>query len=55
MVKNARQEDWASEPDPEVYLAALQNRDFLEDPGSHIAYLTLVVRSAAIRRNWRRP
>jgi predicted permease len=42
---NAKQSDWASEPDPEFYLAALQNRDFLGDGGSHIAYLTLVVRT----------
>ncbi len=43
---NAKQSDWAADPYPEVYLAALQNRDFLGDPGSHIAYITLVVRGA---------
>lgn len=46
VARNARQDDWASEPYPEVYLAALQNRDFLGDGEAHIAYLTLVVRAA---------
>ena len=45
IAKNARQEDWASEPDPEVYLAALQNGDFMGNAGSHTAYITLVVRT----------
>jgi putative ABC transport system permease protein len=43
---NAKQSDWAAEPSPEIYLAALQNRDFLGDSGSHISYITLVVRTA---------
>ena len=42
---NAKQSDWAADPYPEVYLAALQNREFLENPGAHVAYLTLVVRT----------
>ena len=46
IVKDAKQYDWAGVPDPEVYLAALQNRDFLGDSGSHIAYITLVVRTS---------
>jgi putative ABC transport system permease protein len=45
VVKNAKQSDWAADADPEAYLAALQNRDFLGGPGSHIAYLTLVLRT----------
>ncbi len=45
IVKNAKQGDWADEIDPEVYLPALQNHAFLEDPGVHFAYLTLVVRT----------
>lgn len=45
IVKNAKQGDWAAEPDPEVYLAALQNRDYMGNPGSHMAYITLVVRT----------
>jgi putative ABC transport system permease protein len=45
VVKNAKQSDWAADAYPEAYLAALQNRDFLGDGGSHIAYLTLVVRT----------
>jgi putative ABC transport system permease protein len=43
---DARQSDWAAEPSPEVYLAALQNRDFLGESGSHISYITLVARTA---------
>jgi predicted permease len=43
---NAKQSDWASESYPEIYLAALQTRGFLEDPGAHMAYITLVVRTS---------
>jgi predicted permease len=43
---NAKQLDWAAEPDPEIYLAALQTVDFLEDPSAYMAYITLVVRTA---------
>jgi putative ABC transport system permease protein len=46
IARNASQSDWAAEPYPEVYLAAMQNRDFLGEAGSHIAYITLVVRAA---------
>ncbi len=46
VVKNARQYDWASEPDPEVYLAGLQNREFLGKGESHTAYITLVARTS---------
>jgi len=42
---NARQGDWAKEPDPEVYLAALQDDEFLGAPKSHISYITLVLRT----------
>jgi predicted permease len=45
VAKNAKQGDWASDPYPEAYLAALQNREFLGTPGSHMAYITLVVRT----------
>ena len=46
IARNAKQEDWAGTPDPEVYLAGLQNSEFLGAPGSQIAYLTLVVRGS---------
>jgi putative ABC transport system permease protein len=46
LVKNAKQYEWASPPDPEVYLAALQNRDFLGIGESHTAYITLVARTS---------
>src|ERR1017187_8987383 len=45
VVKNAKQDEWASPPYPEVYLAALQNRDFLGIGESHTAYITLVMRT----------
>jgi predicted permease len=49
IAKNAKQGDWTAAPDPEVYLAALQNHDFLGDSGSdiasHVAYITLVART----------
>lgn len=45
VVKNAKQLDWASVPYPEVYLAGLQTRDYLEDPQAHMAYITLVART----------
>ena len=48
VVANAKQEDWASDPYPEMYLAALQTPDFLgegTDPTApHMSYITLVVR-----------
>jgi putative ABC transport system permease protein len=49
VVANAKQYDWASDPYPEMYLAALQNRDFLGEGGAaiatHMTYITLVVRA----------
>jgi len=47
IVKGAKQGIWVADIDPEVYLAALQNRSFLGEqkfPGS--SYITLVVRTA---------
>ncbi|MGB6598606.1 MAG: ABC transporter permease [Candidatus Acidiferrum sp.] len=46
IVRNAKQEDWAAAPYPEVYLAALQNGDFLGEVESHASYITLVVRTS---------
>jgi putative ABC transport system permease protein len=43
VARNAKQQEWAAKSDPEVYLAAFQTRDFMEDHG---AYLTLVARTA---------
>ena len=44
--KDAKQEDWAATPFPEVYLAAFQNQEFLSNPKSYMAYITLVARTA---------
>jgi putative ABC transport system permease protein len=46
VVKNAKQSDWTEDIKPEVYLAALQNREFMTNPKSHMGYLTLVVRAS---------
>jgi putative ABC transport system permease protein len=46
VVRNAKQEDWASPPSPEIYLAALQNQEFLGNGDSHTAYITLVARTS---------
>jgi predicted permease len=45
VVKDAKQESWADEPEPETYLAAFQHRAFLGDSAPHFSYLTLVVRT----------
>ncbi len=49
IAKDAKQDDWAAKPFPEVYLAAFQNHDFLGDSGSdvasHVSYITLVART----------
>jgi len=49
VAKDAKQDDWAAKPFPEVYLGAFQNHDFLGDSGSevasHLSYITLVVRA----------
>ena len=45
IVRDAKQENWAAAPYPEVYLAALQNGGFLGEPESHASYITLVVRT----------
>ena len=50
IAKNAKQDSWTDDATPEVYLAALQNRDFMGDSGSetseHMTYITLVARTA---------
>ena len=49
VVADAKQYDWAEKPYPEIYLAALQNSDFLGESGapiaSHMTYITLVART----------
>jgi putative ABC transport system permease protein len=47
VVKDAVRKNWAAAPEEEIYLPYLQNRYYLENPGAHVAYLTLVVRSSA--------
>ena len=45
VVRDAKQHDWSGVPDPEMYLAFLQSRDYLQSPSSHLEYLSLVVRT----------
>jgi len=51
VVKDAKQTDWVSKPQPEVYVCAFQNRDFMGASDSAVAqwmsYITLVVRASA--------
>jgi len=44
--KDAKQEDWVAAAFPEVYLPAFQNKEFLSNPKSYFAYITLVARTA---------
>ncbi len=44
--KNAKQISWAGDVYPETYVAASQNEQFGGSPGSHIDYITLVVRTS---------
>lgn len=50
IAKDAKQDSWTDKATPEVYLAALQNHDFLGDSGreaaAHMSYITLVARTA---------
>jgi putative ABC transport system permease protein len=47
IVKDSKQRDWASAPDPEMYLAAFQTKEFLGGASTAAAsYITLVVRAA---------
>lgn len=48
IAKDAKQDNWAENANPEVYLAAFQNQGFLGKSGEaddHMSYITLVVRS----------
>jgi putative ABC transport system permease protein len=46
VAKNTLRAEWTEAHEEEVFLPFLQNRDYLENPASHFAYLTLVVRSS---------
>ena len=45
VVKDAGEHDWAAQPQPEAYLAALQHHQFLEGPAAQWSYITLVART----------
>ncbi|HXC42466.1 MAG TPA: ABC transporter permease [Candidatus Dormibacteraeota bacterium] len=46
VAKNTLRAEWTAAQEEEVFLPYLQNRDYLENPASQFAYLTLVVRSS---------
>jgi putative ABC transport system permease protein len=46
VVKNAVRADWAAPAEEEMFLPYLQDRQYLESNGGHVAYMTLVVRAS---------
>jgi putative ABC transport system permease protein len=44
--KNAVRSDWSARHEPEIYVPYLQDRGYLQRPGSHYAFLTLVIRAS---------
>ena len=46
VVKNAVRSDWASPAEEEMFLPYLQDRQYLESDGGHVAYMTLVARAS---------
>ena len=46
VTKDAKEGDWAVKPYPEVYLAAFQNREYLESMAGHFEYITLIARTS---------
>ena len=45
VVRDAVRSDWSSAPEEESYLPFLQSKLYLESPGNHVAYMTLVART----------
>ena len=45
IANNAKQDEWAAAPRPEMYLPLLQSREYQHDTSSHFQYMTLVVRT----------
>ncbi len=46
VVKNAARGDWAAPAEEEFYVPYLQTKTYREGSGAHLAYMTLVVRTA---------
>jgi putative ABC transport system permease protein len=46
VVGNTIHGDWAHPPEEEAYLPFLQHRDYLEDPRTHFAYVSLAIRAS---------
>ena len=46
VTQDAKEDDWAGKPWPEMYLPMLQQRKYLQDPAGHYEYMTLVARTA---------
>ena len=45
VIKDVKQNDWASKPDNEYYVPFLQSKGFLDSPNPWFSYMTLVVRT----------
>jgi len=46
VIKNAKQDDWAAQPDNEYYLPFLQDKGFREGTHPWVSYMTLVIRTS---------
>ena len=46
VIKDVKQNDWASQPDNEYYVPFLQSKGFLDGAHPWVSYMTLVVRTA---------
>jgi len=46
VIKDVKQNDWASKPDNEYYVPFLQSKGFLDSPNPWFSYMTLIVRTA---------
>lgn len=51
VVKDAKQTSWTGEPSNEIYLPWSQSKGYVEETGGHIAYMTLVIRTAGYPRS----
>ena len=43
--RGVKQDNWTAAPRPEMYLPLLQSREYRQEPSSHFAYITLIVRT----------
>ena len=46
IAQDTKQSDWTGTPAPEMFLPALQSKEYLQGDSSHLQYITLVARTA---------